>query len=309
MWQSCCVSPALCAISLFASSRHPMHEPFARTRSADADAAPAAPLKRRAAADAAPAAPLKRPAAAAAAAGAGKTAEADGPLYKHALYQGSALQEYLQHAWKKLGKQERGTIRSNLRNYDSTLATMCSGTGMGEIVFHAINALVEKQEAHLFHACEIVPFKQKHLMNVVAPALNSTRSCLFKDFADLPSGAGTCVVHSCKCEVGQKPFLAIVGYSCKNLSLLNSQHQQPRGEILAQRVGSSGSTCQNLLDYVGMARPRVAVLENVEEMGKPECESKNVAYLHNHVRSHGYAVMSKTLLTSRRSTSTYNCAY
>ena len=167
MWQSCCVSPALCAISLFASSRHPMHEPFARTRSADADAAPAAPLKRRAAADAAPAAPLKRPAAAAAAAGAG-------PLYKHALYQGSALQEYLQHAWKKLGKQERGTIRSNLRNYDSTLATMCSGTGMGESVFHAINALVEKQEAHLFHACEIVPFKQKHLMNVLQEIIMST---------------------------------------------------------------------------------------------------------------------------------------
>ena len=247
--------------------------------------------KRPAAADAAPAAVKRRRAAA--------TADAL-ELQEDTIYKGTVLEKYVQHAWSTLSEDAREKICQNMEEWPGTVASMCSGTGMAEIVFHAVRTLTGSGHAEIIHSCEMVAFKQKHLMNCVAPALGSCESCIFNDFGELPQGAGACVVHARRCDVQRRPFLAIVGYSCKNLSMLNSNRLRWRADVLSQGVGSSGSTCQHLVNYLETSKPYIAILENVEEMGKAECESKNVEYLHTAVRARGYAVTSKVIRTSRR---------
>lgn len=85
-----------------------------------------------------------------------------------------------------------------------------------------------------------------------------------------------CDVHGKKCTLPPLVFLAMVGYSCKTLSRMNPNGCQPGA--LRAGSGSSGETCHALIEFLRMHRPVVCLLENVEEMGRDEDKSDNVAF-------------------------------
>ena len=176
-----------------------------------------------------------------------------------------------------------------------SIFTSCSGAGTAEIV-HACFCEGLGQKSELLGACENVGFKQNHLKEV-AKFLGSTHH-IFEDFAELHCGKAACCAHvsdvlppqPSKCVVPSDSFLAVVGYSCKDMSPLKKQDPGAASNVLRQAAGTSGATCLHLLRWLQTALPPVVILENVEEMGKERHESKNVAYLYEEVESLGYGI-------------------
>ena len=139
------------------------------------------------------------------------------------------------------------------------VSTACSGSGMGEIVFHAVMQFLG-QDAKLSYSCENVPFKQRFLQHVVHPAIDKCgRACLFKDLNQLSDGSAGCMIHgstapgSTKCIIQHHGPLTIIGYSCKTLSSNNPTKKQ---HILKDGVGSSGETYNMMADSIQACRPR-----------------------------------------------------
>jgi hypothetical protein len=120
--------------------------------------------------------------------------------------------------------------------------------------------------------------------------------CVFADITELGMGCAKCVFHDDNCQILAEQFLAIVGYSCKDLTRLKTTSKEG---VLAKGTGSSGLTCRGMFDNVRATRPRVALLENVEEMARDEMDSSNVDFLHNSFRVMGYGVASQLLDSSR----------
>ncbi len=216
------------------------------------------------------------------------------PLNRDTIYQGTKLQLFLEKSIAKLEKTQRAALQKNITRATSTLASMCSGSGMAELVHHALFEYIGKQ-SNLFFSCEKVEWKQKHLRETVHRLVGHSDACVFADFAEINQPLSECAVHGRKCRVNFGSFLAIAGYSCKGMSSLIGK---PRGEVLPKGEGSSGATCFALLDYLRVSGTPMVLLENVPEMGKSEEESKNVAYLHGQLRDLGYEVKNQTLKTS-----------
>ena len=144
----------------------------------------------------------------------------------------------------------------------------------------------------MLHSCEKETFKQKHLMESVHPLVGNKDANVFENFCELHKGVAQCALRKQKCLVSGRAFLSVFGYSCKNMSKYCSQ---PLDHVLEAKVGSSSETCEAMLSYVDAFRVPIIVMENVEEMAKPESKSRNVAYLNKRYRSMGYQVDSVLL--------------
>ena len=219
----------------------------------------------------------------------GRGLDSNGPHGKTTVF------KYLTKAWAKLTTSERDAVfaRFASSSYNS-IGSMCSGSGMAELVHHVLASAVGSSTVLKF-SCEQVPFKQEVLKTVHA-AVGCGDACIYQDFASMHTGVGKCAAHNTEaCEVdAASVFMIVVGYSCKNLSRLNPTPGS-RSEVLERRVGTSGNTAQHLVDYLRVMQPPVAILENVDEMAKSERDSKNVRYLNETLRSLGYVIMTKLL--------------
>ena len=211
-----------------------------------------------------------------------------------------------------------------------SVGTFCSGTGMGELAHRCLTASLKSSEDFLF-SCEKEPFKAKHLQQTVHPLLSASGStsgssrlsargedrlpaservrltashrdrlpataaddaCVFKDMAEACEGKGLCWVHDKTCDMKREPFIVICGYSCKNLSKLNPCSKET---VLRSATGSSGETANALLAFLKNCRPPIALLENVEEMGKEADVSDNVSFFFSELDNLGYAMATKVM--------------
>ena len=211
-----------------------------------------------------------------------------------------------------------------------SVSTFCSGTGMGELAHRCLTASLKSSEDFLF-SCEKEPFKAKHLQQTVHPQLSASGStsgssrlsareedrlpanervrltasqrdrlpasaaddaCIFKDMAEACEGKGLCWVHDKTCDMKRDPFIVICGYSCKNLSKLNPCSKET---VLRSAIGSSGETANALLSFLKNCRPPVALLENVEEMGREADVSDNVSFFFSELDNLGYAMATKVM--------------
>jgi hypothetical protein len=77
-------------------------------------------------------------------------------------FDGTMLQAFLDKAWEKLSAEEKERALLNINAQTTSLATMCSGSGMAELAHHCLMTSVGKSTA-LKHACEMIPFKCSHL--------------------------------------------------------------------------------------------------------------------------------------------------
>ena len=186
---------------------------------------------------------------------------------------------FLQQAWEKLSPEKRcrchwnltkgshftGDSADSLRPSLPTLATMCSGSGMAELAHRILTESLGAKEV-LLHSCEKEKFKKRHLLEYVVPIMERPHfkdndmlkkfGCLFPEFTCLAGTHTKCERHDKTCRVQEHPLVAIVGYSCKNLSKLNTPASVSR--VLRNQVGSSGETCFALLQYLRNHRPVAA---------------------------------------------------
>ena len=207
------------------------------------------------------------------------------------IYKGTVMQEYLMGVWTKLSEQEQRMARSAVTASTSSLSTSCSGSGMTEVV-HDMLFRSLGGTPYLSHSCEMIGFKREHLMQTVHTAVQAERACCFHEFGELSRGMALCVVHNQLCRVDFSAYLAVIGYSCKDMSSLKHGSKK---DVLASRTGSSGSTCQHLIAYLHAAKSKVVILENVPEMAKEEHQSENVRYLAEAARAAGYELCTRLL--------------
>lgn len=173
-------------------------------------------------------------------------------------------------------------------------ATMCSGSGMAEVVHHCLMSFLG-QKTIVSLACESNPWKRKHLRQTVHPLVGARDTCTFHLYGDLVHGSATCCTHGRDCAVDLSAFIAVAGYSCKDLSKLRSSSCT---SVLPSRIGSSGETCQNTIDFMSAAKTPVIILENVEEMAKSVEDSTNVAFLHSAAHDRGYVIQTRLMWAS-----------
>jgi hypothetical protein len=82
------------------------------------------------------------------------------------LYAGSVLGNFLTRCWGKLTPDEQTRIVKFLEiDANRMIASACSGSGIGEIVAHALISSLGMQ-MRLTHSCEKIGFKQKLLIKL-----------------------------------------------------------------------------------------------------------------------------------------------
>ena len=105
----------------------------------------------------------------------------------------STTKKFLQNVWRKLGPEDQEAIKASMAPPRNRMASMCSGSGMAELIHHCLAKSIGKQSRLLF-SCECVPFKQV-LLHQVHEVVGSPDACCFKEFAELSSGVGNCAAH------------------------------------------------------------------------------------------------------------------
>ena len=188
------------------------------------------------------------------------------PLQEVPLYNDSVLRRFLDAAWSTLSTSDCNRIRNYVHDPEvQSLGTLCSGSGMAEIAHHCLLSSLGV-EPRCLHACENVAWKQKHLLQNVAPRLcgpGADTPCLYADITGTPAGITRCEAHKKECEVPQHVFLLVVGYSCKQLSsIVHGVGETARDDVLMHGTGSSAKTCRAMLQYIRRQRPHVGILEH-----------------------------------------------
>ncbi|CAE7413547.1 unnamed protein product [Symbiodinium sp. CCMP2592] len=238
-------------------------------------------------------------------------------LQEPALFAQTEVWKFLQLAWGKLSQQQRQDCLLNLTKHTHfrgeagdtwrpsgpSIGTMCSGSGMAELVHRVLTEALQTREV-LVHSCEKEKYKKGHLLQYVAPimeqgnpdpAVSQRHGCVFTEFASLAGTSAYCDRHQRTCRIQPSPLLVVVGYSCKQLSKMNNASNVG---VLRSQTGSSGETCFALMKYLRQHRPVAALLENVEEMSRESQESDNVAFFLEQLEALEYSLATKLLEAS-----------
>jgi DNA-cytosine methyltransferase len=164
------------------------------------------------------------------------------------------------------------------------VGTMCSGTDSPILAMRAIADAFHAAQCgslevqHIF-SCEFDREKQKFLK-----ANYPEMGILFDDVTKLGNKSALDVISGKMKDVPGKADVIIAGFSCKDLSGMNS-HRKALDEM-----GQSGQTLQGCLDYVAVHRPRVVIFENVRNIStkSPETDLRPVDLVMVALRRLGY---------------------
>ena len=172
---------------------------------------------------------------------------------------------------------------ASLPDLTLAVASGCSGSEVSRVGMQILGGKLGFKVDDKF-SCESDGSKQSWIMKIIAPQVGDDDSCCFADVCDLKGEVSTCVKHDKKCVIRQ-PMLMYIGTSCKNMSKLNALSSQ-MGACLQQEVGTSGATCRGLLDFLSSHRPRIVIVENVEDILQDSHE--NQSYLYFALKDLGY---------------------
>lgn len=176
-----------------------------------------------------------------------------------------SLTVFVKQCLSKLSARERESLADTLDFVDGVLlvGSACSGSEIARVTFEEIGRLLKCRVRSSF-TCEKEPWKREWIQHVVEPFVADEGACCFGDIETLGGRRAKCERHGRLCEV-QSCFAFSAGFSCKSLSKLNTQRRSMTA-CLQQEIGSSGRTFCGLREYLRSHRPRVLVLENVEEL-------------------------------------------
>eukprot|EP00438_Fugacium_kawagutii_P002504 Skav232493 [mRNA] locus=scaffold3757:70945:73147:- [translate_table: standard] len=221
----------------------------------------------------------------------------------------------------------------NLPTDHLQLASLCSGSGTGELTFDAaVTALSDHfllpLKSELVLTCEKEGWKQKFLQAHIIK--EESDACLFDDVQtlgsladrpevdlselatklktkekqDLSKKAQFCIRHDRHCDPrarGRKVFCLKSGFSCKGNSRMNQrfsefQQSMKQGDL----TNSSVSTFYGTLGTIELLKPKVFILENVDSIGSETVEESNLSKVLAELRavdSSNYAVQHFSLCT------------
>ena len=177
----------------------------------------------------------------------------------------SPMTVYIKSCLRKLTAQDRSSLADTLDFLEGELmvASACSGSEVARVAFDDLARLLGCKVVTAF-TCEKEPWKREWIRNVVEPCVGDENGCCFTDIELLSGRHAFCERHGKNCDI-PKCFVWSAGFSCKSLSKLYAKCR-PMGNCLQNEEGSSGKTFRGLRTYVRSHRPRVLVLENVEEL-------------------------------------------
>jgi len=146
------------------------------------------------------------------------------------------------------------------------LGTGCAGTDMPVFAFKALLDAAKRmpgvqqhlQWEHSF-SCEIHAKKREWLHQVNAPGTN-----IFADICELAKEQAFCT-KTCKSVQVPKVSWLITGWSCKDVSVMNTQRGKFKNSV-AEKVGTTATTFHGLLAYCQRQRPPVVIGENVVQL-------------------------------------------
>ena len=71
------------------------------------------------------------------------------------LFSGTPLANHIQYIWeKKFSQEQRDVVETTVaREEHRSVSSACSGSGMGELAFHAVMDMLNKKAIHV-HSCE-----------------------------------------------------------------------------------------------------------------------------------------------------------
>ena len=196
----------------------------------------------------------------------------------------------------QLSQHSRELLARRIRSHTWRVSSACTGSGMAEVAFCGVVGHFNGK-VQVDFCCERSISKQAFLKHIVEPNLGSGTFCMYDELHDLHTGAGACAAHMSRCGVRRHSDLFTCGFSCKDFSKLSGTFgKSERKRILQDALGTSGGTFRAMVAHVKCARPRIVILENVDQIGK--LDSPNVIYLWEVFRSMGYGGSMRALCSS-----------
>lgn len=215
---------------------------------------------------------------------------------KQAIDDTSVLAQFLQSSLNKLSQPQHDRLRHHLQD-DFTMSSSCTGSGMAEVVHTELHHMLNLPSKVEF-GCEKVKVKREFYMSVVEPHLDS-HGCFFEDMTALPELVAQCAVHKHSCKVPVRTSVHVCGFSCRDLSKLNSSWSSTeRAMVLQNQLGSSGKTFAALTNFAHKAKPKSMILENVDELDDRGEPNPNLDFLYEVLSAVGYSVGQKTLVAT-----------
>lgn len=207
----------------------------------------------------------------------------------------SVLSEFLECALTKLSKPQLDRLCQHLQD-KFTVSSACTGSGMAEVV-HAELTRMLKLPSEVAFSCEKVKSKREFYMSVVSPHL-SVHGCMLDDMTSLPDLVAQCSVHGHACKVPTRTSLHVCGFSCKDLPKLNNNWSpSQKAMVLQKQLGSSGKTFAALTNFANKAKPKIMILENVDELEDKGEPNPNLDFLYEVMSAVGYSMGQKTLVS------------
>lgn len=154
------------------------------------------------------------------------------------------------------------------------VGTACSGSDGIMLVLRGVLQVLNKlfatklTVAHMF-SCEHIKWKQQWIQTVF-PLPDGPR-LIFHDITQLGDGAAVEIRSQLICDVPPVD-LFVVGFSCKDASLLSSRRSKMQA-CIADKKGSTGVTAAGAVAYIRRFKPPFILMENVLGLGRSACSS------------------------------------
>ena len=199
---------------------------------------------------------------------------------------------------KKLLSRGLSALGSELRIF-----TGCSGS---EVQQHCGSMMLELMSGGSVHyrtiaSCENDKRKQRWILEVVnADCELKVKPHLFEDLKAIHQAVAHCVAHDRRCDVPGRdhvnsPHIALMSFSCKDLSRLKKGWQDLSQHVLNNVKTSTGMTFQAIVMYLSEHRPPIYVGENLQNLvTSSQCSSDLEDALHGI----GYVCKVRVLFSS-----------
>jgi hypothetical protein len=132
----------------------------------------------------------------------------------------AGLKQIAKMQFRALSKDEQFAARRNLKSLGTLdVVSGCTGSNICIVSAKMVVDIIGQGKLAEPFKCEIVP-KKALFANFISEKVLGEETCCFSDMQDLCEESAACSTHGKPCQIPQGNFVAIVGWSCRNLSTL-----------------------------------------------------------------------------------------